>query len=483
MKLDVINPGSGHPVWSVEATDPAEVAAIVEKGREAGVWWSALGFDGRKGRLIGWAKTIASNIEELATIIHQEMGKPYDDARVEVVGAIGVIMWSVSNAERVLADRQVQSPPGFETLKGIVRYRPYGVVGVIGPWNFPVMTPVGVFGFALAAGNAVVLKPSEFAPRCGEWLRDAFAKVVPEQPVLQVVIGGGDVGGALVAARPDKVAFTGSVDTGRKVYEQCASMMIPVLLELGGKNAMIVAEDADIDLAVRSATFGAFQNSGQACIGLSRIIVLDKVYDEFVQKLRGQASRLEASPTGTMGPVVTERQINMLRDHVADATRNGARILIDGQPKEGSRYASPTILEGVTPKARIWREETFAPALIVIRASSIEEAVEIANGTEYGLGGSVFSKARGEEIADQLRSGMTAINSAMGFTYMPGMPFGGVGHSGIGRKHGDEGLREFARSHAIAIAESGNAHEGFGRPSHAVDGIVAGVRQALGIQK
>ena len=483
MKFEVVNPGSGQAVWSVEATQPAEVAAIVEKGRQAGAWWSGLGFEGRKGRLIGWAKAIASNIEELATIIHQEMGKPYDDARVEVVGAIGVIMWSVSNAERVLGDRQVQSPPGFETLRGIVRYRPYGVVGVIGPWNFPVMTPVGVFGFALAAGNAVVLKPSEFAPRCGEWLREAFAKVVPEQPVLQVVMGGGEVGGALVAARPDKVAFTGSVDTGRKVYEQCASMMIPVLLELGGKNAMIVADDADIELAVRSATFGAFQNAGQACIGLSRIIVLDSVYDAFVQKLRDQASRLEASATGAMGPVVTERQIYMLREHVADARRHGATILIDGQPQEGSRYASPTILEGVTPQCRIWREETFAPALIVIRAETIAQAVEIANGTEYGLGGSVFSKARGEEIADQLRSGMTAINSAMGFTYMPGMPFGGVGHSGFGRKHGDEGLREFARPHAIAIAESGNAHEGFGRPSQAVDGIVAGVRKALGIQQ
>jgi len=483
MKLDVINPGSGRFVWSVEGTDPAAVAAIVEKGREAGAWWSALGFEGRKGRLIGWAKTIASNIEELATIIHQEMGKPYDDARVEVVGAIGAIMWSVFNAQRVLGDREAQSPPGFETLKGIVRYRPYGVVAVIGPWNFPVITPVGVFGFALAAGNAVVFKPSEFAPRCGEWLRDAFAKVVPEQPVLQVVSGGGEVGGALVAARPDKVAFTGSVDTGRKVYEQCASMMIPVLLELGGKNAMIVADDADIDLAARSATFGAFQNAGQACIGLSRLIVLDKVYDEFVQKLRDQASRLEASATGQMGPVVTQRQMDALRDHVADATRNGARILLDGRPKEGSRYAGPTILEGVTPKAKIWREETFAPALIVIRASSIEEAVEVANGTEYGLGGSVFSKARGEEIADQLRSGMTAINSAMGFTYMPSMPFGGVGHSGFGRKLGDDGLREFARTHAIAIAESGNAHEGFGRPSQVVDGIVAGARKALGIQK
>jgi len=482
MKFDVINPGSGQAVWSVEATQPAEVAAIVEQGRQAGAWWSGLGFEGRKGRLVGWAKAIASNIEELATIIHQEMGKPYDDARVEVVGAIGVIMWSVSNAERVLGDRQVQSPPGFETLKGIVRWRPYGVVGVIGPWNFPVMTPVGVFGFALAAGNAVVLKPSEFAPRCGEWLRDAFAKVVPEQPVLQVVMGGGEVGGALVAARPDKVAFTGSVDTGRKVYEQCASMMIPALLELGGKNAMIVVDDADIDLAVRSATFGAFQNAGQACIGLSRIIVLDPVYDTFVQKLRDQASRLEASATGAMGPIVTERQTRMLREHVADARQHGASILIDGQPKEGSRYASPTILEGVTPQCRIWREETFAPALIVIRAATIAQAVEIANGTEYGLGGSVFSKALGEEIADQLRSGMTAINSAMGFTYMPGMPFGGVGHSGFGRKHGDEGLREFARPHAIAIAESGNAHEGFGRPSQVVDGIVAGVRKALGIQ-
>jgi len=481
MKMDVICPIDGRELDAVDAVSPSAVPAIVAAARGAGEWWAGIGADERKMRLMAWARKIATGLEDVAQLIHEDMGKPYDDARTEIVGALNLVLWAISNADRVLGDREVPVGPGLEGIKAFVRYRPYGVVGVIGPWNFPVMTPVGIFAFALAAGNAVVFKPSEFTPRAALWLAQAFSEVVPEQPVLQVINGRGDVGRALVAAKPDKVAFTGSHEVGRAVYEQCASLMIPALLELGGKNALIVADDADIDAAVRSAVYGAFQNSGQACIGISRLIVLDSVYDELVPKLREAAGRIQASRDGDLGPIVTDRQLVALAAHIADALDKGATLLLDGRPTQGSRFASPTILENVPEDALICREETFAPALIVLRAATMDEAVKIANGTAYGLGGSVFSRDHGTAIADRLRSGMTAINAAAAFAFVPGLPFGGVGDSGFGRKHGDEGLREFARPHSIAIVSPGQGREGFGRPSQVVDSMVSGIRAALGV--
>ncbi|GAA1554532.1 aldehyde dehydrogenase family protein [Dactylosporangium maewongense] len=445
------SPASGEEVGRFPVASPDHVTESVRRARDAAGWWAGLGFAGRRKRLLTFRSLIANRLEELAELMHREGGKPTADALVEAIAAVDHIAWAANHARKVLGRRRVGSSILLTEHSSYLEYLPFGVIGVIGPWNYPVLTPMGSIAYALAAGNAVVFKPSEYTPAVGQWVVDRFAEVVPEQPVLQIVHGMGDVGGALCRSGVDKIAFTGSTATGKKVMAAAAESLTPVLLECGGKDAMIVAADADLDAAAEACVWGGLTNAGQTCVGIERVYVADRVYDEFLGRVVARAAKLTVGEEGTadIGPITMPSQIDIIRRHIEDALTRGGRAVLGGAEAVRPPFVSPTILVDVPEDAAAVQEETFGPTLTIARVANAEEAVERANGTGYGLGGAIFSKSRGLELARGIRSGMTSVNSALTFAGMPSLPFGGVGGSGFGRIHGEDGLREFTRPKAI----------------------------------
>ncbi|MFD0820692.1 aldehyde dehydrogenase family protein [Micromonospora zhanjiangensis] len=445
------NPATGVEAGRLRVSDPAAVRATVDRARVAADWWAGLGFAGRRARLLRWRAVLANRLTELAELAHLEGGKPVADAIVEIASAVEHIDWAARNARRVLGHRRVRSRLVVAEFAAHLEYQPYGVVGVIGPWNYPVLTPVSSAAYALAAGNAVVLKPSEYTPVVGQWLVDTFAEVVPEQPVFSAVHGLGEVGAALCRSGVNKVAFTGSTATAKKVMAACAESLTPVLLEAGGKDAMIVDEDADLDAAAQACVWGALTNAGQTCIGIERAYVVEPVYDAFLGKLVEKAGRLTvgAGDGADIGPITMPAQIAVIRRHITDAVAAGGRAVLGGPDAVQPPFVRPTILVDVPKDAAAVREETFGPTLTVRRVRDADEAVALANAVPYGLGGSVFGRRRAVAVARRLRSGMAAINSTLTFVGMSTLPFGGVGASGFGRIHGDDGLREFGRAKAV----------------------------------
>jgi acyl-CoA reductase-like NAD-dependent aldehyde dehydrogenase len=380
--------------------------------------------------------------------VRRENGKPNGDAALEITLAIDHLHWAAGHAEKVLKRRSVAPGLLMANNAASVAYRPLGVVAVIGPWNYPVFTPMGSIAYALAAGNAVVFKPSEHTPGIGEWLARSFLEAVG-RPVLQTVTGFGETGGALCAAGVGKVAFTGSPATARRVMAACAETLTPVLMEAGGKDAMIVDEDADLEAAADAAVWGATANAGQTCAGVERVYVHERVYDDFLRQVTEQASALVADADGKLGPITMPSQIDIIRSHIDDAIARGGRAVVGGPGSVGERYVQPTVLVDVPDDSTAITEETFGPTVTVTKVRDMDEAVAKANATNYGLGSTVFGKARAVETAERLRAGMTAINGVLTFAAVPGLPFGGIGESGFGRIHGPDGLKEFTYSHAI----------------------------------
>jgi acyl-CoA reductase-like NAD-dependent aldehyde dehydrogenase len=443
------NPATGEEAGRVPVADDKAVAAAVERAREAAAWWLSIGYDGRRERLLRWRSLIVQRIEELARLTHLEGGKPDADAIVEATAAVEHLDWAARNAKRVLGPRRTRTRLLLAEHSGHLEYQPYGVVGVIGPWNYPILTPVGPISGALAAGNAVVFKPSEYTPIVGQWLADTFAEVVPEQPVLQAVHGMGDVGAALCRSGVGKMSFTGSAATGRKVMAACAENLVPVVIEAGGKDALIVDEDADIPAAAEAAVWGAMTNAGQTCIGIERVYAVAPVYDRLVEQIVAKAGKLRTGEE--IGPITMPRQIDVIREHIDDALAKGGRAVLGGADAVQPPYVSPTVLVDVPADSSEIREETFGPTLTITKVADADEAVRLANDTSYGLGGAVFGRKNAVRIARRLHTGMVAVNSTLSFVGLGNLPFGGVGESGFGRIHGEDGLREFARAKAITV--------------------------------
>ena len=449
--FDSLNPTTGDVVGTHPVHTEAEVRAAVARAREAADWWAALSYDERDRHLSAWKGVITRRVAQLADLMHQETGKPHGDALIEAALAIDHLAWAAGHAEKVLKRRRVSPGLVMANQAATVEYRPLGVVGVIGPWNYPVFTPMGSIGYALAAGNAVVFKPSEYTPGVGEWLARTFLETVG-RPVLQVVTGFGDTGAALCRAGVDKVAFTGCTATGKRVMAACAETLTPVLIEAGGKDALIVDADADIDAAADAALWGACSNAGQTCTGVERVYVHARVYDDFVAAITEKARglRADAGADAPIGPITMPRQLDLIRGHIQDALDRGGRAVVGGAEAVGERFVQPTILVDVPEDSLAVQEETFGPTVTVARVRDMDEAIALANATRYGLGSSVFAKARGMEIAARIRSGMTAVNGIITFAAIPSLPFGGVGDSGFGRIHGPDGLKEFSYAKAIA---------------------------------
>lgn len=425
----------------------ADVEQVVKQAHLKKAMWQSLSFFDRKTLLLQWSKYLANNLEELANLVVIETGKPKADASLEVALAIEHISWAAKNAKSILSTQSRSSGILLFNIDSKVQFMPLGVVGVIGPWNYPVFTPVGSIAYALAAGNTVVFKPSEFTPGVGLWVEKSFEIATSTKNVLTTITGLAETGKFLTESNVNKIAFTGSTRTAKKVAASCSENMIPVILECGGKDPVIVAEDADISLAAEYALWSAMANAGQSCIGAERVYVHERIADRFIENIKVMAQEIE--PGVSYGPATMPSQLQVIESHIKAAAAEGVEFLLGGLDSVKHPYVMPTIMLEVPESSVAMTEETFGPTIAINRVSSNQQAVDLANKSNFGLAAAVFSKKHSEEIASQLECGMVSINSVFSFAGVPSIPFGGVKESGYGRIHGPEGLLEFVSVKSI----------------------------------
>ena len=446
-RFAVVNPGTGVEVGTHPVHTAADIADRVAAAREAQRWWAAQGFGGRKRNMTRWVRWLAAHAEEIYELGFQETGRPRGDVQMEFVAGIEEVRWTAANARRILRPRAVAPGVAMLNFAASVSHEPLGVVGVITPWNVPIYTVLSGIASALAAGNAVIVKPSELSAGAGVYLAESFERANPDTPpgLVSAVTGLAETGSALCRSGVDKLAFTGSVPTGRRVMASCAETLTPVVLELGGKDATIVAGDADLDAAATAVVWGAFFNAGQACVGVERVYVVREVRDAFLDRVRERALQVTAGLTDgvSYGPMITPGQVEIVRRHIDAAVDAGATLLVGGPDSVRPPYIDPVVLVDVPEDNPAVREETFGPTVVINTVDDVDDAVRRANGTPFGLGSSVFSARQGPAIARRLRAGGVTVNAVLSFVGLPAVPFGGVGDSGFGRFHGADGLREF----------------------------------------
>jgi acyl-CoA reductase-like NAD-dependent aldehyde dehydrogenase len=445
--FEKFDPKTGQVLASYKNFSQDEVFEVVERAHDAAVRWHEFGFTARKRALIKWATYISKNQKEIAKLIADECGKPIGDATLEVSIAIDHIAWAAKHAQQIMRKQDRPSGLLMFNMKAQVQRSPLGVIGVIGPWNYPIFTPMGSIAYALAAGNAVVFKPSEFTPGVGKWIGDSFAQVAPFENILTTVTGLPDTGRALTQSRVNKVSFTGSTRTAKKVAASCAESMIPVVLECGGKDPVIVAKDADIKLAAEYTLWSAMANAGQSCIGAERVYVVESVADEFIKTITKMARDIEVGKD--YGPATMPSQLKVIQSHLDDATEKGAKFLVGGNDSVKGAFVEPVIMVDVPENSTAMTEETFGPTLAINKVTNTDEAIRLSNASSYGLSAAVFSKRDGEKIAAQLACGMVSINSVFLFAAVASVPFGGVKNSGYGRIHGAEGMLEYTYARTV----------------------------------
>jgi acyl-CoA reductase-like NAD-dependent aldehyde dehydrogenase len=445
--FEKFDPRTGQVLASYKNFSQDEVFEVVERAHDAAVRWHEFGFTARKRALIKWATYISKNQKEIAKLIADECGKPIGDATLEVSIAIDHIAWAAKHAQQIMRKQDRPSGLLMFNMKAQVQRSPLGVIGVIGPWNYPIFTPMGSIAYALAAGNAVVFKPSEFTPGVGKWIGDSFAQVAPFENILTTVTGLPDTGRALTQSRVNKVSFTGSTRTAKKVAASCAESMIPVVLECGGKDPVIVAKDADIKLAAEYTLWSAMANAGQSCIGAERVYVVESVADEFIKTITKMARDIEVGKD--YGPATMPSQLKVIQSHLDDATEKGAKFLVGGNDSVKGAFVEPVIMVDVPENSTAMTEETFGPTLAINKVTNTDEAIRLSNASSYGLSAAVFSKRDGEKIAAQLACGMVSINSVFLFAAVASVPFGGVKNSGYGRIHGAEGMLEYTYARTV----------------------------------
>jgi acyl-CoA reductase-like NAD-dependent aldehyde dehydrogenase len=458
--IAVENPATGETIATVADLGAEAVAEMAARGRAAQPGWEAFGFEGRGRVLLRAQKWLMDNAEQVVSTIVSETGKTYEDATfAEISYGGGAFGFWAKHAPIYLADERVKSSQVLvKGKKLILRFRPLGLIGVIGPWNYPLTNSFGDCIPALAAGNSVILKPSEITPLTSLLLAEGLRECGLPENVLQIATGRGGTGAALVD-QVDMIMFTGSTRTGHKVAEGAARRLIPASLELGGKDPMIVLSDADLERAANFATYYSMQNAGQTCISIERVYVEEPVYDEFVQKVSDKVRTLrvgkpEGYGTVEVGAITFPPQLDVIKDHVADAVQKGARVLTGGQQAGGpGRFFEPTVLVDVDHSMKIMTEETFGPTLPIMKVRDADEAVRLANDTPYGLASSVFSRdtRRGEEIARRIEAGATTVNDAMINYAALELPMGGAKASGLGSRHGAGGIRKYCSQQAIVV--------------------------------
>jgi acyl-CoA reductase-like NAD-dependent aldehyde dehydrogenase len=460
-EVAVENPATGEVIRRVPALTPDEVPALAARARAAQPAWQALGYEGRARVLRRAQKWTLDHSDRIVETIVSETGKTWEDAQLaEVAYAANAFGFWAKRAPEYLADEKVRSANPFVLgRRMVVRYGPVGLVAVIGPWNYPLTNSFGDCIPALAAGNAVILKPSHVTPLTSLLMAEGMRECGLPEGVLQIAVGHGDVGSALID-EADMVMFTGSTETGRRVMERAARTLTPVALELGGKDPMIVLSDADLERAANAAVYYSMQNGGQTCISIERAYVEAPVYDEFVRRVGDKVRVLRQGPPSgpgsvDVGAITYPPQLDIVRRHVEEARAAGARVVAGGHASEtsGGRYFEPTVLADVEQGMSCIAEETFGPTLPIVRVRDEDEAVRLANDSRYGLAASVWTKdlARGEAIARRLESGAVCVNDAQLNYIALELPMGGWKSSGLGVRHGAPGIRKYTRQQALLV--------------------------------
>ncbi len=454
-KVVSVNPATGEVLREFECAGEGDVRAAVARAHAAQAAWNDLGVRQRVAVLRKFQRELHEKKSEIADAITREAGKPRAEALVtEILVVLDAARFLIENAHRLLREEPV--PHGNLATKaksGKLIRDPYGVIGVISPWNYPFSIPATETLAALVAGNAVVLKPSEFSSAVAIELSVLLhAAGVPED-VFQVVVGDGATGAALIHAPIDKLVFTGSVATGKRIAAAAAERMLPVVLELGGKDPMLVLDDADVDVASSAAVWGAFVNAGQACLSVERCYVHRSLHEDFLRACTEKTKKLRVGRGDDretdVGPMIHERQLRIAEAQVEDAKARGARVLAGGTRLQdlGANFYAPTLLADVTHEMQIMQEETFSPVLPVAAFDTDDEALRLANDSEYGLAASVWTRdrARGERLARRLQAGTVMVNDVISCFGVSEAPHGGVKASGVGRTHGRFGLEEMVR--------------------------------------
>jgi acyl-CoA reductase-like NAD-dependent aldehyde dehydrogenase len=457
--FEVRRPADGSLIKTLEVDSPESVAEAVARARAAQAAWEAIGFDGRRRWMEELRDWILENQTRLDSIMQEETGKVRADAALEAFYCLDAINYWVTEGPKVLAD-EIVTPhvPLLRAKRSKIVYRPFGVVGFISPWNFPVILSIGDALPALVAGNAVVIKPSEITPLTVAEIARGWREEIGAPDVLHAVQGTAETAGALID-EVDYLQVTGSERTGKIVMKRAAETLTPVSLELGGKDPLIVTRDADLERAVNATAWGGLLNSGQICISIERVYVEEPIYDEFVDRLRAKVETLRQGADGDtytaeIGAMTSPAQIEIVSGQVEDARAAGARVLTGGRRKEGpGDWYEPTVIADVDHSMRVMREETFGPVIPVMKVADVEQAVELANDTTYGLGSSVFAgdPADGERIARRLEAGHCNVNDVLVNYNVLGLPMGGWKNSGIGVRHGAQGIRRFCRTEALTV--------------------------------
>lgn len=455
------DPATGEEIGRAPLSSSEEVQRAVGRARVAQPAWANLSFRHRARVILNARKFMLAERDEIAHLVSRETGKPVAEAlSMEIVPTLDAMHYFAHASENLLRPQKIDiGQYGLMGRSSSILFKPLGVIGIISPWNFPLATPADEVVMALMAGNAVVLKPSELTPLIALKLGDIFSRAGLPAGLLEIVTGDGSTGASLIDARVDKIMFTGSVATGKRVAEAAAKYFTPVVLELGGKDPMIVFEDANIENAARGAVWGAFANAGQACASVERCYVQESIAPEFIERVVAETRMLKQG-VGTedavdIGAMSNERQLQIVADHVNDAKQRGAQVLTGG--RRGANldgfFYEPTVLTNVDHDMAIMRDETFGPVLPLMTFKTEDEAVKLANDSVYGLTASVWTKniARGRRIAERIEAGTVMVNEVVYTHGIAQTPWGGVKNSGYGRTHGRMGLLELVHPQHIHV--------------------------------